>query len=93
MEIRVFIGAINFEIIIESFLNLLKCSLPSRQSGNIDKFWACIPISTTNPKLASNCDVIYGNVMLYFIPIEDWSGLNKESGHPDNGKHQGRQGI
>ena len=62
MEIYVFLGTVNSDLIIKSFPNLLKCNLAPRQSGHIDKIWVCFHFSwasTMNPKLALNRDVSY----------------------------------
>ena len=70
----------------------------TRESGHIDKFWACIPIITTNQKLAPNRDVTYGKLLLFLMSFEGWSRLDIVRklvfgmliiGHPSNEKTPG----
>ena len=104
MEISVFLRAVNSDLIIQSFPNLLKWNLMPRQSGHIAKFWECFQfkwVSTINPKLALNRDVTYGKLVLNFMSIEGGSRLDIRGyffaclllGTQIMGKHQGRQGM
>ena len=53
MKIHVLLGAVNFELIIESVLKFLECNLPTADDPSI-------PTITTNPNLALNHDITYG---------------------------------